>query len=95
MKLKKSFIIIWLTIIFSSIACLFCHDTFAYTLATPVPENYKMVNCGDKIVSPQIAQLKNNSPLFRTGMNDYIPRPVKLEDVTNKFKEWSLTTMTV
>ncbi len=30
---------------------------------------------------------------FRAGMNDYIPKPVKLEDVTNKLEKWSLAKM--
>jgi len=64
MKLKKSIIEIWLTIIFSGIAYLFWHKEFVDSFLTPVPKNYKMVNCGDKIVIPQIAQLKNNGLLF-------------------------------
>jgi len=64
MKLKKSIIVIWFTIIFSDIAYLFWHNQFVYSLCTPVPKNYQMVNCGDKKVIPQIAQLKNNSLLF-------------------------------
>ena len=73
MKLKKSIIVIWLTIIFSGIAYLFWHNEFVYSLPTPVPKNYKMVNCGDKIVIPQIAQLKNNSPLFLHFFNPDCP----------------------
>ena len=30
---------------------------------------------------------------FKAGMNDYIPKPVKLEEVTNKLEKWSLAKM--
>ncbi len=53
MKLKKSIIIVWLTIIFSGIAYLFWHNEFVYSLPTPVPKNYNLVNCGDKINIPR------------------------------------------
>jgi hypothetical protein len=54
MKLKTSIVIIWLTIIFIGIAYLFCHNEFVYSLLTTVPKNYKTVNCGEKIIIPQI-----------------------------------------
>ena len=64
MKLKKSIVTVWLTIIFNGIAYLFWQNEFVYCLPAPVPRNYKMVNCGDKIIIPQIAQSSNNSPLL-------------------------------
>jgi len=68
MKLKKSIIVIWFTIIFSDIAYLFWHNQFVYSLCTPVPKNYQMVNCGDKIVIPQKAQLKKTAYSFCTTL---------------------------
>ena len=32
---------------------------------------------------------------FRAGMNDYIPKPVKLEDVTNRLEKWSPAKMKI
>lgn len=73
MKLKKSIIVLWLTIIFSGIAYLFWHNEFVYSLPTPVPKNYTMVNYGDKIIISQIDHSKNNKPLFLHFFNPNCP----------------------
>ena len=71
--MKKRIIVMWLTILFSGIAYLFWHNEFVYSLPTPVPENYRSVNRGDKIIIPEILDVKNNKPLFLHFFNPDCP----------------------
>src|SRR3981081_3389719 len=73
MRMKKSIIIIWLTIIFTGIAFLFWHNEFVYSLPTPIPKNYKTVNPGTIIHIPESLRSKNNKPVFLHFFNPDCP----------------------
>ncbi len=65
MKLKKSFIIIWLTIIFIGIVYLFWRNEFVYGLLTPIPKKHNIANCRDKIIIPQnMRRLYSSLPII-------------------------------
>lgn len=47
--MRKGAIIIWLIILFAGIVALFWYNQLVYSLPTPLPTNYKVVNPGEKI----------------------------------------------
>jgi thiol-disulfide isomerase/thioredoxin len=73
MKMKKSIIIVFLAMIFTTIAVLFWHQEFKYSLPTPVPENYKVVNLGNTIQLPEELRSENNKPVFLHFFNPDCP----------------------
>src|SRR6188474_1034038 len=72
-KMKKHIIIVFLALIFTAIAVLFWHQEFKYSLPTPVPENYKVVNLGNAIQIPEELRSKNNKPVFLHFFNPDCP----------------------
>jgi thioredoxin-related protein len=73
MKMKKNIIIVFLAMIFTTIAVLFWHQEYKYSLPTPVPENYKVVNLGNNIQLPEGLRSKNNKPVFLHFFNPDCP----------------------
>jgi hypothetical protein len=71
--MKKSIIIVFLAIISATIAFLFWHQEFKYSLPTPVPENYKIVNPGNNIEIPEGLRSKNTKPVFLHFFNPDCP----------------------
>lgn len=59
--------------IFTTIAVLFWHNEFKYSLPTPVPKNYKAVNPGNNIQIPEGLHSKNNKPVFLHFFNPDCP----------------------
>lgn len=60
--MKKTFVILWLCILLTTIAVFFWRNELVYNLPTPVPQNYKTVAIGATISLP--LQEKHNKPLF-------------------------------
>jgi thiol-disulfide isomerase/thioredoxin len=73
MKMKKNIIIVFLAMIFSAIAVLFWQQEFKYSLPTPIPDNYKVVNLGKYIQLPEGLPSKNNKPVFLHFFNPDCP----------------------
>jgi thiol-disulfide isomerase/thioredoxin len=73
MKMKKNIIIVFLALIFTAIGVLFWHQEFKYSLPTPVPNNYKVVNLGSNIQIPEELRSKNNKPVFLHFFNPDCP----------------------
>src|SRR5688572_2498780 len=73
MKMKKSIIIVFLAMISATIAFLFWHQEFKYSLPTPVPENYMAINLGNNIPIPEGLPSKNNKPVFLHFFNPDCP----------------------
>jgi hypothetical protein len=73
MKMKKNIIIVFLAMILTTIAALFWHQEFKYSLPTPVPENYKFVSLGNNIQIPEGLPSKNKKPVFLHFFNPDCP----------------------
>lgn len=73
MKIKLSIIITGLVIIFTGIACLFWHNELVYSLPTPIPKNYTVVNPGNIIPVPESLHSKDNKPVFLHFFNPDCP----------------------
>jgi thiol-disulfide isomerase/thioredoxin len=71
--MKKIIITVFLAMISATIAFLFWHQELKYSLPTPVPENYKVVNLGNNIELPEGLRSKNNKPVFLHFFNPDCP----------------------
>lgn len=71
--MKKGFILILVTTIFTGIAFIFWHNQFIYSLPTPIPKNYRVVNISNNIHIPESLDLKNNKPVFLHFFNPDCP----------------------
>ena len=71
--MKPGIIIIGLVIIFTGITGLFWHNELVYSLPTPIPKNYKVVNPGNIIHIPESLHSKDNKPLFLHFFNPDCP----------------------
>jgi len=71
--MKTGLLIIWLTIILGSIAFLFWHNEWKYSLPTPVPANYHPVSPGTTINVTGIPGSHQNKPLFLHFFNPDCP----------------------
>jgi thiol-disulfide isomerase/thioredoxin len=71
--MKKIIIIVFLAMISATIAFLFWHQEFKYSLPTPVPENYKVVKLGNNVEFPEGLRSKNNKPVFLHFFNPDCP----------------------
>jgi len=74
MTIKKIFIAVWLLIIGSGIAYAFWHQEWKYSLPTPVPSNYHVINSGTPVSIKNIPGLEHSSkPLFLHFFNPNCP----------------------
>ncbi|MSQ79427.1 MAG: redoxin domain-containing protein [Flavobacteriaceae bacterium] len=73
MKVRKIILALWLVIVFAGIAFLFWHNEGKYSLPTPVPVNYIVVNRGDKINFGNKITI-SDKPLFLHFFNPECPR---------------------
>lgn len=70
--MRRVAIYIWLTILLLAIVALFWQNELVYSLPTPVPENYRVVNPGEKINFAGKVKSKNR-PLFLHFFNPDCP----------------------
>ena len=73
MKIRKTILLIWLSILFTAIGLVFWRTEFLYGLPTPIPENYQPVKQGRVILIPGIPQPKDNKPVFLHFFNPTCP----------------------
>ena len=74
MAIKKSFLVVWLIIIGSGIAYVFWYNEWKYSLPTPVPEDYHVVNSGTRVSIKDIPGLEHSpKPLFLHFFNPDCP----------------------
>jgi len=73
MKIRKTILLIWLSILFTAIGLVFWRTEFLYGLPTPIPENYQVVKQGSVILIPGIPQPKDNKPVFLHFFNPTCP----------------------
>lgn len=71
--IRKWFVVSWLSVIFLSIALLFWHNEWVYSLPTPVPPNYTSVKPGDYIDLQGKLDLAKGKPVFLHFFNPACP----------------------
>jgi hypothetical protein len=71
--LKKGIIMAWLSFLFAVIISLFWHNEWVYSLPTPVPEKYTLVNPGQEISVALKLNPGNTKPLFLHFFNPDCP----------------------
>ncbi|HXL55264.1 MAG TPA: thioredoxin fold domain-containing protein [Chitinophagaceae bacterium] len=71
--MRKWTVVIWLILIFGGIIALFWRNEWVYSLPTPIPKNYAVVNPGDHIDIAAKLNLNNNKPLFLHFFNPDCP----------------------
>jgi hypothetical protein len=71
--MAKASIIIWLTLLFLGIIALFWRNEWVYSLPTPIPKNYKVVNPGSAVDAGWEFKSNNNKPLFLHFFNPDCP----------------------
>lgn len=72
--MKKSVVLIVITAIFTTIAYIFWHTEFVYSLPTPVPKSYRAVNSGSNVSIPEsLYPKKNGKPVFLHFFNPDCP----------------------
>jgi hypothetical protein len=71
--MRKTAVIIWLSLLFTGIIALFWRNEWVYSLPTPIPRNYQPVNPGEEV--PVAAKLRpaGNKPLFLHFFNPDCP----------------------
>lgn len=72
-KIKKLFVVSWLTVLFTLIAIIFWHSEWVYSLPTPVPPSYKNVKTGAFINLTGELNADKNKPLFLHFFNPACP----------------------
>lgn len=70
--MRKVTVIIWLFLLFGTIAALFWRNEWVYNLPTPIPENYEMTKAGKIIDLPEQIRT-NNNPTFLHFFNPRCP----------------------
>jgi len=68
----KVVVILWLTVVFIGIIAFFWQTAWVYALPTPVPPNYKTVNCGTYINLPASVKI-DKKPIFLHFFNPACP----------------------
>ena len=71
--MKKLFVIIWLTLLFSAVGALFWHSEWRYHLPTPIPSGYKPVGQGTPIKLNWPTGTNAAKPLFFHFFNPDCP----------------------
>lgn len=69
--MKKGFVLVWVSILFGGIGVIFWYQDWRYTIPTPVPRNYKIVNTGKKINLPSVPS--SGKPVFLHFFNPGCP----------------------
>jgi thiol-disulfide isomerase/thioredoxin len=70
---RRIFVILWLTILFSGIACLFWYNEWKFSLPTPVPKQYHAVTTGTHIDLSSEFKYTANRPVFIHFFNPNCP----------------------
>jgi hypothetical protein len=71
--MRKLFVFGWLTILMCGVGALFWYNELQYQLPTPVPQNYKAVNVGQRIAINQNLKTDSSKPLFLHFFNPNCP----------------------
>ena len=71
--MRKTFILILLTVLFTGVVFLFWYNEFVYSLPTPVPKNFLAVNLGSHISIPVSLHSQSNKPVFLHFFNPDCP----------------------
>lgn len=71
--MRKVFLFIWLTAIFSVIGYIFWHEDFKYSLPTPVPEGYQEVQKGEVVRLASLVPVAENKPMLFHFFNPSCP----------------------
>lgn len=71
--MRKAAVLTWLIMLLATIVVLFWHNEWVYSLPTPVPENYRVVDAGASISIVQKLPFKRNKPVFLHFYNPDCP----------------------
>ena len=87
--MRKGIILVWLLVLLSAIAMLFWYNEWKYSLQTPVPDEYKMVASGQKIILPENISTSVDKPVFLHFFNPKCPcSRFNLKHVRSLIKEY-------
>lgn len=71
--MKKSIVILWLSLLLTGIIALFWYNEWIYKLPTPVPVNYKAVETGETIAISNSLVQDSTKPVFLHFFNPVCP----------------------
>jgi hypothetical protein len=70
---KKKLTLLWLLVLASAVMALFWYNSWVYLLPTPVPENYKPVAIGSKLLVHGLPETTDKKPRFIHFFNPECP----------------------
>jgi len=73
LKLKKTFVAIWLLLLVGIVGAIFWYNEIQYQLPTPIPEGYHAIKHGAQINIPATLATKTGKPLFLHFFNPDCP----------------------
>lgn len=73
MKLKKTFALLWLSLLVAAVAAIFWYNELQYQLPTPVPKGYQAKEIGSHIKLPVTFAGHTGKPLFLHFFNPDCP----------------------
>jgi hypothetical protein len=71
--MSKRIVMIWLFLLFGGIAAFFWYNEWVYSLPTPVPQHYAVVNPGQEITIARQLNAGSSKPLFLHFFNPDCP----------------------
>ncbi len=71
--MRTIIIVSWLVLLFLAMGCIFWRNEWIYSLPTPIPEKYKVVNTGGTISLPSGLEFNNSKPIFLHFFNPDCP----------------------
>lgn len=71
--MKKKLTLLWLLVLASAVMTLFWYNSWVYLLPTPVPEDYKPVAVGSKLLLSGLPETTDKKPRFLHFFNPECP----------------------
>jgi len=71
--MRKVVVITWLIVLLATVVVLFWYNEWVYSLPTPVPENYKVVDTGTSVDIASKLSFKPDKPVFLHFYNPDCP----------------------
>ncbi|MBI1289485.1 MAG: AhpC/TSA family protein [Flavobacteriales bacterium] len=71
--MKKLILSVWLVLLFCTIAYIFWHEDWKYSLPTPIPADYVEIQPGDKVNIGNEVKRREGAPLFLHFFNPSCP----------------------
>jgi len=71
--MRKVFVLTWLIVLLATVVVLFWYNEWVYSLPTPVPENYKVVDTGTSVDIASKLSFKPDKPVFLHFYNPDCP----------------------